>query len=1097
MAGRPPRQNRNPRYANNNNNNDDTNEEGNGPPPQFNLNQADLMAIATIVATTLQGLVNPNANQQPPPPPQHGVKFHYESLRKNRCPTFSGAADPEVSQNWLKSVETQLRLLEVPDALKVDVVVPFLEDKAAKWWEAVSPAMTAAGPITWRIFRETFLKQYYPAEVRLQKLSEFENLSQAPDMSVVEYTSQFNALGSYAPAIMADEVLKLHRFKKGLNSRIQSALAVYQPTNFSDLMGAAIRAEADIRRREGENRNKRPPVSQPSQGKPVFKRPNQSGGPPSGKFPANNYQGLKPCSTCGFKHSGECRRASGVCFGCGKAGHRIAECPTAANRPAGPNRGTGPNPGAGPSKPKEDKPNARIFAMTQEEADDATEVVSGTILIQSVPAYALFDCGATHSFMSKRFAKKLGRRPDKLTEPFRIATPTSRAIETEEIYRDCEISINNQTFSVDLIQLIMVDFDIILGMDWLARNSAIVDCKGKEVKLRTPNQEEVVFHGKSKGRKSLLSASQAWKAMKSGEDIYLAMISEVTEEVELKLEDIPIVREFPDVFPEELSGTVPDREVEFEINLVPGAAPISKAPYRMAPAELKELKEQLQELLDKRELNKITIKNRYPLPRIDDLFDQLKGAAVFSKLDLRTGYHQLKVRAEDIPKTAFRTRYGHYEFTVMPFGLTNAPAAFMDLMNRVFKPFLDQFIVVFIDDILVYSPDEASHEEHLHLALQILRENKLYAKFSKCEFWLRSMSFLGHVISRTGVSVDPRKVEAITEWPRPKNATDIRSFLGLAGYYRKFVEGFSSIAVPLTKLTQKNSKFTWSEDCEKSFQTLKEKLASTPVLILPAENKDFTIYSDASKDGLGCVLMQEGRVIAYASRQLKPHEQNYPTHDLELAASLKYLFTQKELNMRQRRWIELLKDYDLTISYHPGKANKVADALSRKGPGKMTLASLSAWPCLQETVKLNKDQDPVLTKIKEQVREGKSQDHQIDDKGILWMKGRLCVPDSDNHRREIMTEAHKSKFSVHPGSTKMYMDLKNSFWWNGMKRDVAEFVSRCQRSEVRLALLEELSRGHGDESNPKYCLSPPNRWANGEDHTNFRGYAASMRSGIQ
>ncbi|XP_073031150.1 uncharacterized protein [Primulina eburnea] len=1024
MAGRPPRQNRNPRYANNNNN---TNEEGNGPPPQFNLNQADLMAIATIVATTLQGLVNPNANQQPPPPPQHGVKFHYESLRKNRCPTFSGAVDPEVSQSWLKSVETQLRLLEVPDALKVDVIVPFLEDKAAKWWEAVSPAMTAAGPITWRIFQETFLKQYYPTEVRLQKLSEFENLSQAPDMSVVEYTSQFNALGSYAPAIMADEVLKLHRFKKGLNSRIQSALAVYQPANFSDLMGAAIRAEADIRRREGENRNKRPPVNQPSQSRPMFKRPNQSGGPPSGKFPANNYQGLKPCSTCGFKHSGECRRASGVCFGCGKAGHRIAECPTAANRPAGPNRGTGPNTGAGPSKPKEDKPNARIFAMTQEEADDTTEVVSGTVLIQSIPAYALFDCGATHSFMSKRFAKKLGRRPDKLTEPFRIATPTSRAIETEKIYRECEISINNQTFSAELIQLIMVDFDIILGMDWLARNNAVVDCKGKEVKLRTPNQEEVVFHGKSKGRKSLLSASQAWKAMKSGEDIYLAMVSEAKEEVELKLEDIPVVRDFPGVFPEELSGTVPDREVEFEINLVPGATPISKAPYRMAPAELKELKEQLQELLDK----------RYPLPRIDDLFDQLKGAAVFSKLDLRTRYHQLKVRAEDIPKTAFRTRYGHYEFTVMPFGLTNAPAAFMDLMNRVFKPFLDQFIVVFINDILVYSPDEASHEEHLHLALQILRENKLYAKFSKCEFWLR---------------MDPRKVEAITEWLRPKNATDIRSFLGLAGYYRKFVEGFSSIVVPLTKLTQKNSKFTWSEDCEKSFQTLKEKLASTPVLILPAENKDFTIYSDASKDGLGCVLMQEGRVIAYASRQLKPHEQNYPTHDLELAAvvfalkiwSLKYLFTQKELNMRQQRWIELLKDYDLTISYYPGKANKVADALSRKGPGKIILASLSAQPCLQETVKLNQDRDPALTKLKEQVREWKSQDHQIDDKGVLWTKGRLCVLDSDNLRQEIMAEAHKSKFSVHPGSTKMYRDLKNSFWWNGMKRDVAEFVSRCQ-----------------------------------------------------
>ncbi|XP_073017737.1 uncharacterized protein [Primulina eburnea] len=443
MAGRPPRQNRNPRYANNNNNN--TNGEGNGPPPQFNLNQADLMAIATIVATTLQGLMNPNANQPPPPPPQHGVKFHYESLRKNRCPNFSGAADPEVSQSWLKSVETQLRLLEVPDALKVDVIVPFLEDKAAKWWEAVSPAMTAAGPIT----------------------------CQAPDMSVVEYTSQFNALGSYAPAIMVDEVLKLHRFKKGLNSRIQSALAVYQPANFSDLMGAAIRAEADIRRRDGENRNKRPPVSQPSQDRPMFKKPNQSGGPPSGQFSTNNHQGLKPCPTCGFKHSGECRRASGVCFGCGKSGHRIAECPTVANRPAGPNRGTRINVGAGPSKSKEDKPNARVFAMAQEEADDASDVVSGTIFIQQVPAYVLFDCGAIHSFMSKRFCKKLGRKPVKLTEPFRIATPTSRAIETDEIYRDCNISISDQTFSADLIQLVMVNFDVILGMDWLARNSVM------------------------------------------------------------------------------------------------------------------------------------------------------------------------------------------------------------------------------------------------------------------------------------------------------------------------------------------------------------------------------------------------------------------------------------------------------------------------------------------------------------------------------------------------------------------------------------------------------------------------------------------------
>ena len=358
--------------------------------------------------------------------------------------------------------------------------------------------------------------------------------------------------------------------------------------------------------------------------------------------------------------------------------------------------------------------------------------------------------------------------------------------------------------------------------------------------------------------------------------------------------------------------------------------------------------------IDYRELNKLTIKNRYPLPRIDDLFDQLKGAEYFSKIDLRSGYHQLKIKSEDIPKTAFRTRYGHYEFLVMAFGLTNAPAAFMDLMNRVFKKYLDKFVIVFIDDILIYSKTAEEHAEHLRTALEILRKEKLYAKFSKCEFWLQEVQFLGHIVSREGIKVDPAKIEAIMNWERPKTPTEIRSFLGLAGYYRRFVQDFSRIATPLTKLTRKNEKFIWNEKCEESFQELKKRLVSAPVLSLPDDQGNFVIYSDASYKGLGCVLMQHDKVIAYASRQLKPHEQKYPTHDLELAAivfalkiwrhylygekceiytdhkSLKYIFTQKELNMRQRRWLELIKDYDCTIKYHPGKANVVADALSRK-----------------------------------------------------------------------------------------------------------------------------------------------------------------------
>ncbi|GJX47779.1 putative nucleotidyltransferase, ribonuclease H [Tanacetum coccineum] len=432
----------------------------------------------------------------------------------------------------------------------------------------------------------------------------------------------------------------------------------------------------------------------------------------------------------------------------------------------------------------------------------------------------------------------------------------------------------------------------------------------------------------------------------------------------------------------------PTRQVEFQIDLVPGAAPVARAPYRLAPAEMQELSAQLQELSDRgfirpssspwgapvlfvkkkdgsfrmcidyRELNKLTVKNRYPLPRIDDLFDQLQGSRVYSKIDLRSGYHQLRVREEDISKTAFRTRYGHYEFQVMPFGLTNAPAVFMDLMNRVCKPYLDRFVIVFIDDILIYSKSRKEHEGHLKLILNLLKKEELYAKFSKCEFWLSKVQFLGHVIDSEGIHVDPAKIEAIKDWASPKTPTEIRQFLGLAGYYRRFIEGFSKIARPMTKLTQKSVKFEWGEKAEAAFQLLKQKLCSAPILALPEGSENFVVYCDASHKGLGAVLMQREKVIAYASRQLKVHEKNYTTHDLELGAvvfalkmwrhylygtkcvvftdhkSLQHILDQKELNMRQRTMVRTVERLniliDCEIRYHPGKGTWWLMPLGRK-----------------------------------------------------------------------------------------------------------------------------------------------------------------------
>ncbi|GJY98782.1 putative reverse transcriptase domain-containing protein, partial [Tanacetum coccineum] len=404
-----------------------------------------------------------------------------------------------------------------------------------------------------------------------------------------------------------------------------------------------------------------------------------------------------------------------------------------------------------------------------------------------------------------------------------------------------------------------------------------------------------------------------------------------------RLEDVPIVQDSPEVL---------------------GAAPVARAPYRLAPSEMKEISKQLKKKLsdkgfirpssspwgapvlfvkkkdgsfrmciDYQELNQLTVKNRYPLPKIDDLFGQLQGSSVYSKIDLRS---------------------------VMPFGLTNAPAIFMDLMNRVCKPYLDKFVIVFIDDILIYSKNKQEHEEHLKQILELLKKEELYAKFSKCEFWISKVLFLGHMIDSKGIHVDPAKIEAIKDWTSPKSPTEIRQFLGLAGYYRRFIEGFSKIAKPMTKLTQKKVKFEWGDKQEAAFQLLKQKLCSAPILALPEGSEDFIAYCDTSKKGLGAVLIQREKVISYASRQLEIHEKNYTTHDLELGAvvfalkiwrhylygtkctvftdhkSLQHILDQKELNMRQRRWLELLSDYDCDIRYHPGKANVVADAFMKE-----------------------------------------------------------------------------------------------------------------------------------------------------------------------
>ncbi|CAL8153028.1 unnamed protein product [Prunus armeniaca] len=1047
-------------------------------------------------------------------------------FRKTKPTIFKGEPNPMAAEEWLRQIKRKMDNQRILADIRVVIACTYLEGQAYLWWESIL-SMPDTEITTWEAFESVFLEKYFPSTMKAMKAREFVNLVQG-NLTVDQYQSKFEELMRFAPYMIPDDATKAKRFEEGLRPSILEKVDILKLSKYADVVDRAHIAK----QRPGTKRtwdsssgqvNKRTrfntPQSQEKFGPPLCYYCKQVGHvkrfcpqlqryqgpqiqqtlyrPPQVPFrappPPQSYTTFQPQSNWARPVTSQSPQHPG-----GQSSQIRPRVPAAGKK-------------SGPFT------QGRVYVMGNVTDQTEPKTIEGMFLVFNSWAKVLFDCGATHSFISTSFASMLELDSENMKPSLLIGSPLGGSLEVDKVCRSCMIEMLGHKIVVDLMVLEMLEYDIILGMDWLTRYQVTIDCGKKRITINTHKEETFSFFVKKESQKYGV-----------GDYKYLSQITRIgTEEVEKSpIQLIPVVKEFSDVFPEELLGLPPEREVEFAIEIYPGTTPISIPPHRMAPVELKELKIQLQELqakgyirpstspwgapalfvkkkdltlrmcIDYRQLNRVTIKNKYPLPRIDDLFDQLRGSHFFSKIDLRSGYHQLRVKAEDIPKIAFRTRYGHYEFVVMPFGLTNAPAAFMDMMNRIFRPYLDQFVIVFIDDILIYSKSQEEHEEHLRIVLQILRENQLYAKLNKCEFWLRQVKFLGHVISNEGISVDSSKVEAVLNWSQPKNILEIRSFLGLAGYYRRFIKDFSRIAAPMTKLTQKGVKFIWTQECEKSFQELKTRLTTAPILIIPEWDLGYVVYTDASKQGLGCVLMQSDRVVAYASRQLKNHERNYPTHDLELAAivhalktwrhylygerfelysdhkSLKYLFTQKELNLRQRRWMEYLEDYDFGLHYHLGKANIVADALSRNTHGFVAGLQIQKWKmmnCIQDyNLHVNVlehgaylynlvTRPTLLGKVVEKQQEDNScksiQEHILDgdkiegwtfheEDGLRYL-GKFYVPEIPELKNEILHEAHYSSYTIHPGSTKMYQDLRRQFWWNGMKKDVAIFVSKC------------------------------------------------------
>ncbi|XP_069154406.1 uncharacterized protein [Solanum lycopersicum] len=852
-------------------------------------------------------------------------------------PTYTGDLAQDAYE-FIVSCHERLHNLGLVESHGVYYIAFQMTDSAKQWWrDYISSRPAGSHPLSWTEFTQVFLSKFVPRSERERKRAEFEGLQQN-GMSVAEYEGIFHALARHASMILPTEAERVRRFVKGLIIPIRLGVSQVASSGvpFQKVVDAA--KELEMIRREGfeQREGKRtrylgdyggalprsrgylgrgyhPQSSRPIHAAIPASEAGYTGHNSSSSVHTSQGSSSRPVVRGGHSgHSGSSHQPASRrgCFECGDMGHFVRDCPRtrrgglcqgsqastsrvaqpparggAQNGRGGSHSGRGGSPsgrGGGRGGSQSDGGHSHCYAFPgRPEAEASDAVITGIIPVCHRPATVLFDPGSTYSYVSTYFAPSLDILCESLDLPIRVSTPVGDSVVVDRVYHLCTVTLMGYDTHADLKVLDMIDFDVILGMDWLSSYHTILNCHAKTITLAMPGIPIVEWRGTlSHPSKGVISFLKARHLVQRGCLAYLAHIRDTSIETPM-LESNPVVSEFSEVFPTDLPGLPPDRDIDFCIDVEPGTRPISIPPYRMAPAELKELKEQLQDLLSKgfirpsvspwgapvlfvkkkdgsmrmcidyRQLNKVTIRNKYPIPRIDDLFDQLQGASVFSKIDLRSGYHQLKVRAEDIPKTAFRTRYGHYEFLVMSFGLTNAPAAFMDLMNGVFRPYLDSFVIVFIDDILIYSRSKEEHEHHLRIVLGILKEKKLYAKFSKCEFWLSSIAFLGHVVSKEGIMVDPKKIEAVRDWVRPASVTEIRSFLGLAGYYRRFVEGFSSIASPLTRLTQKKVTFQWSDECEVSFQKLKTLLTTAPILTLPVEGEGFVVYCDASRIGLG------------------------------------------------------------------------------------------------------------------------------------------------------------------------------------------------------------------------------------------------------
>ncbi|KAJ9541339.1 hypothetical protein OSB04_027845 [Centaurea solstitialis] len=1034
-------------------------------------------------------------HRDPPPPPSDPIRAL--GIR-TEIPEFEGNMHPDDFIAWLQTVERIFDLREVPDNLKVKLVAIKLKKHASLWWEHVQKRRYREGKYkveSWDKMKRLLKSKFLPVNHRQESFLDYHNLRQQ-SLSVEAFIAEFERLRMCC-GIDEEEEQTIARFLGALRSEISDVVYLQQYWSFNDVCRLAFQVEKQLLTKQRPN-TRPPPTARPPAA--------TSSQPRAGPIKADPLPTPVP-------HTGS---SSGTfrdrCFKCQGIGHLKRDCPNKqvlafVDEPAPTYDTDGDDEETEILYP--DRGEAlviqRVLNTSIADTSDDTQWLCNNIFRTKCTSNGkvctvIIDRGSCENMVATTMVEKLQLPLHDHPDPYQLTWLKKGNL--LKVTHRCLVpfSIGNKYTDELWCEVIPMDAcHLLLGRPWLYdrrvkhdgfRNTYTFKKDGLNITLAPfdPRQEE--------SRSMLVTKSEFTTLTRNNQEhlVFGLFIAEENPVVPLVPREVqPLLTEFSDIFPPNIPAGLPlIREIQHCIDFFPGASIPNKPAYRMNPKEFAELHRQVTELLEKgliresmspcavpallvpkpngtfrmcvdsRAVNKITIKYRFPIPRFDDLLDHLHGVKVFSKIDLRSGYHQIRMRPGDEWKTAFKTRDGLYEWMVMPFGLSNAPSTFMRLMNHIFKPLIGRCVVVYFDDILVFSTDVETHLSHLRDVFMILREQKLYANETKCHFLTKEIIFLGYLVSGDGIRMDDSKVSAITSWPSPQSLHEIRSFHGLASFYRRFIRNFSTIVAPITECL-KSSKFTWSSAAQHSFDTLKTAVTNAPVLALPNFENVFQVECDASGVGIGGVLGQQQRPIAFFSEKLSDSRRRYSTYDKEFYAivrcleywrhyllpgefilysdhqALKFIQGQAKLNPRHAKWVETLQDFTFVIRHKAGTANSVADALSRR-PAFVTTVTFQVTG-FDSFSKLYQD-DPDFHVIWEKSKTAPYQSF-IQKNGLLYKGQRLCVPQS-SYREAIVVECHQGALAGHFGRAKTVSLVQDRFFWPKLTRDVSMVLKRCR-----------------------------------------------------